>query len=143
MQILKTSNCNFDFYVTLHFTDYILWIKHKTLIKYQYILLVNSTFYYILFFDSSESRNNTFKHQFVCHLSVNICSEPLESTKYHIFMHRFTIIAMRIIGYKRQLIAGLIYIQYIALSMPRTFDDIYDVTQHKSNQINPIRRQHF
>ena len=28
------SNCNFDFYVTLHFTDYILWIKHKTLIKY-------------------------------------------------------------------------------------------------------------
>ena len=29
-----TTNCNFDFYVTLHFTDYILWIKHKTLIKY-------------------------------------------------------------------------------------------------------------
>ena len=56
------NNCDFDFYVTIHFTEYFLWIKHKTLIKYQYILLVDSTFYYILFSDTSDCRNNTFKH---------------------------------------------------------------------------------
>ena len=60
--------------MTLHFTEYILWIKHKTKIKYQYILLVDSTLYYILLSDSSHCRNNTFKHYFVCRLSVNICS---------------------------------------------------------------------
>ena len=36
--------------------------KHKLQIKYQYILLVDITFYYILFSNSSDSRNNTFKH---------------------------------------------------------------------------------
>ena len=30
--------------------------------KYQNILLVDNTFYYILCSDSSECRNNTFKH---------------------------------------------------------------------------------
>ena len=74
IKIPQTNNCNFDFYVTLNFIEYILWIKHKPQIKYQYILLVDSTFYCILFFDSSDCRNNTFKHQFVCRLSVSICS---------------------------------------------------------------------
>ena len=74
IKIPQTNNCNFDFYVTLNFTEYILWIKHKPQIKYQYILLVDSTFYHILFFDSSECRNNMFKDQFVCCLPVIICS---------------------------------------------------------------------
>ena len=30
--------------MTFHFTEHILWIKHKTLIKYQHILLVESTY---------------------------------------------------------------------------------------------------
>ena len=74
IKIPQTNNCNFDFYVTLNFTEYILWIKHKPQIKYQYILLVDSTFYHILFSDSSECRNNMFKDQFVCCLPVIICS---------------------------------------------------------------------
>ena len=44
------------------FAVYILWKKHKIVIKCQYILLVDSTFYYILLSDSSDCRNNTFKH---------------------------------------------------------------------------------
>ena len=74
IKIPQTNNCNFDFYVTLNFTEYILWIKHKPQIKYQYILLVDSTFYHILFSDSSECRNNMFKDQFVCCLPEIICS---------------------------------------------------------------------
>ena len=61
--------------MTFHFTEHILWIKHKTLIKYQHILLVESTYYYILFSDSSDCRNNTFKHclSFVCrHLQCSL-----------------------------------------------------------------------
>ena len=41
--------------MTLHFTEYILWIKHKTLIKYQHILHVESTYYYILFSNQFKS----------------------------------------------------------------------------------------
>ena len=47
--------------------------KKNPEINYQYVLL-DSTFYYISFFDSSLCRNNTFKHYFICHLSVNIYS---------------------------------------------------------------------
>ena len=83
IKIPQTNNCNFDFYVTLNFTEYILWIKHKPQIKYQYILLVDSTFYCILFFDSSDCRNNTVKHQFICHLPVNICSVVQLISLYH------------------------------------------------------------
>ena len=80
IKIPQTNNCNFDFYVTLNFTEYILWIKHKPQIKYQYILLVDSTIYHILFSDSSECRNNMFKDQFVCCLPVIICSASEQIT---------------------------------------------------------------
>ena len=45
--------------MTLHFTEYILWIKHKPQIEYQYVLFGDSTFYQILFSDSSDCRNNS------------------------------------------------------------------------------------
>ena len=92
IKIPQTNNCNFDFYVTLNFTEYILWIKHKPQIKYQYILLVDSTFYHILFSDSSECRNNMFKDQFVCCLPVIICSvniKRLRLGKTTGWQHRF------------------------------------------------------
>ena len=82
IKIPQTNNCNFDCYVTLNFIEYILWIKHKPQIRYQYILLVDSTFYHILFSDSSECRNNKYKDQFVCCLPVIICSEGVTSNPH-------------------------------------------------------------
>ena len=61
-RLYPQSFLNRDSFLNQAFLNRDSTVSQKTLIKYQHILLVESTYYYILFSDSSDCRNDTFKH---------------------------------------------------------------------------------